>query len=369
MSNCFIILAAGQSKRFKSVKFKQYINYKNKPVFEHSLDKVIKSKLFKHIILVTNKTSYVQKKYLSKINVIKGGKERSDSSLIALKYAKRFKIKNVLIHDAARPDFSLKFVKRILLNLKKNKSVIPYVKVTDAIKYNYKNSIFNLNKENTLLTQTPQGFRFIDLYKLALLNRSNIQDEASLFIQNNIKVKFIPGELQNKKITYKNDIKNFINLYGIGFDVHRLVPQRKLYLGGLKIKSKLGTLGHSDGDPVLHAITDAILGACSKGDIGQKFSDRSKKFKNIRSTILLRKVTKEIKKNNFYINNLDINIITQTPKISKFKNKIIKSISNICEINENQINVKGKTTEKLGVIGKEKAIACEVIASITKHDE
>ena len=82
----------------------------------------------------------------------------------------------------------------------------------------------------------------------------------------------------------------------------------------------------------------------------------------------LKKRNAQEEKNNFIINNIDINIITQTPKISKYKNKIIKSVSNICEINENQINVKGKTTEKLGVIGKEKAIACEVIASIAKHD-
>ena len=112
-----------------------------------------------------------------------------------------------------------------------------------------------------------------------------------------------------------------------------------LYLGGLKIKSKLGTLGHSDGDPVLHAIIDAILGACRKGDIGQKFSDKNKKFKNIRSTILLKKIINEIKLEDYFINNLDVNIITQTPKISKYKNKIIKSISDICEISPNQINI------------------------------
>ena len=139
-------------------------------------------------------------------------------------------------------------------------------------------------------------------------------------------------------------------------------------MGGLKIKSSLGTLGHSDGDPVLHAITDAVLGACRKGDIGEKFSDKDKKFKNIRSTILLRNVIKEIKENNYHINNLDINIITQTPKISNLKKKLIKSISNICEISINQVNIKGKTTEKLGIIGKEKAIACEVIASVSKYD-
>ena len=174
--------------------------------------------------------------------------------------------------------------------------------------------------------------------------------------------------IKNNKITFDDDIKSQINYYGLGFDVHRLVQGRKLYLAGVKIKSKLGTLGHSDGDPVLHAITDSILGACRKGDIGQKFSDKEKKFKNIRSTILLEKVIKEVKKSDYYINNLDINIITQTPKISKIKKKLIKSISNICEISQDQINIKGKTTEKLGIIGKEKAIACEVIASVSRYD-
>ena len=157
--------------------------------------------------------------------------------------------------------------------------------------------------------------------------------------------------------------------FGIGFDVHKLVPKRNLYLGGLKIKSEFGTLGHSDGDPVLHAITDAILGACKMGDIGQKFSDKNKKFKGIRSTIFLKKVINEIKQKNYFINNIDVNIIVQTPKISKYKNKMIKLIASICEIEKDMINIKGKTTEKLGLIGKDKAIACEVITSVIKYDQ
>ena len=144
------------------------------------------------------------------------------------------------------------------------------------------------------------------------------------------------------------------------------MPNKKLYLGGIKIPSTLGTLGHSDGDPVLHAVIDAILGACSMGDIGEKFSDNNKKFKNIRSTILLAKIIKQTKNNSFLINNLDINIISQKPKIQKYKKKITNCIAKICEILPSQINIKGKTTEKLGIIGKEKAIACEVIASVIK---
>ena len=127
-------------------------------------------------------------------------------------------------------------------------------------------------------------------------------------------------------------------------------------------------MGHSDGDPVLHSITDAILGACKLGDIGQMFSDKSKKFKNIRSTILLRKVVDQIKSKGYFINNIDINIITQTPKINNLKNKMIVSIAKLCEISKDRINIKGKTTEKLGVIGNEKAIACEVITSVIKYD-
>jgi 2-C-methyl-D-erythritol 4-phosphate cytidylyltransferase / 2-C-methyl-D-erythritol 2,4-cyclodiphosphate synthase len=127
-------------------------------------------------------------------------------------------------------------------------------------------------------------------------------------------------------------------------------------------------LGHSDGDPVLHAITDSILGACNMGDIGEKFSDNDKKFKNIRSTILLDKIIKEIKTKGYLINNIDINIITQKPKIQKYKKQITNCIAKICDILPSQINIKGKTTEKLGLIGKEKAIACEVIASVIKND-
>ncbi len=198
-------------------------------------------------------------------------------------------------------------------------------------------------------------------------------DDISLYMDLN-KVKFIEGERNNFKITDKSDFENLKNIYktkqnvGIGFDVHKLVPKKKLFLAGLRVKSKLGTLGHSDGDPVLHAVTDAILGACKMGDIGQKFSDKSKKFKNIRSSILLEQVIKEIKSKGFLINNIDINIIAQTPKIKNLKNKMIKNIAKFCEISIDQINIKGKTTEKLGVIGKEKAIACEVITSVIKYD-
>ena len=142
MNNYFVILAAGKSKRFHRNLAKQFYNYKNKEIIDHSVEKSLNSKLFKKIIIVTNNLNHLRKKkYLKSIKVIKGGKERSDSSLIALRYIKKYKPKNVFIHDAARPNFSIKLLKNLSKNLKNNKAVIPVVSSKDSIKYKQKSNI------------------------------------------------------------------------------------------------------------------------------------------------------------------------------------------------------------------------------------
>ena len=166
MNNYFIILASGQSKRFNSKKPKQFNIYKNKPLFKHSLDKALKSKLFKKIIIVVNNKKQIKEKFNKNVLIIKGGKERSDSSLISLKFIRKFKPTNVLIHDAARPNFSIKLLKNLVTSLNKYKAVIPAIESKDSIKYKIKNQLFNLNRKNSILTQTPQAFRFKDLYYL-----------------------------------------------------------------------------------------------------------------------------------------------------------------------------------------------------------
>ena len=248
------------------------------------------------------------------------------------------------------------------------------MKLQDALKKkNKKNFFLNLKKDNFFLTQTPQCFNFKEILNLHIKNKSKYNGDDLSLIDNN-KIKLVKGEKRNFKITEKHDYEMLKDFYksnlkiGIGFDVHRLVKNRKLFLGGVRIPSPLGTLGHSDGDSVLHAIIDALLGACQMGDIGEKFSDKNKKFKNISSSYLMIKVIEEIKAKNYEINNLDVNIITETPKLKKFKNKIINNISKLCSLSEKKINVKAKTTEKLGVIGQEKAIAAEVIVSVIKYD-
>ena len=381
MSFCLIILAGGNSHRFKSNIGKPYQILAGKSLIEINVIKASKFKQIKKIILVYNKKDLKRVKLLKLNNVklIVGGRSRQQSTLNALKYLIRKKgISKVLIHDVARPNFSTKLLSSILRNMRNARAVVPKIKIQDAIKQVIESSkeeyIVGKKRDNLFLTQTPQAFNLKEIYHLHKTNSAKYKDDdISLYMDLN-NIKFIEGEKNNFKITDQSDFENLKKIYksqlnvGIGFDVHKLVPKRKLYLAGLEIKSPVGTLGHSDGDPVLHSITDAILGACKMGDIGQMFSDKSKKFKNIRSTILLEQIIKQTKLAGYFINNIDINIITQTPKIQKYKNKMIENISKICEISKKQINIKGKTTEKLGVIGKEKAIACEVIVSIVKYD-
>ena len=381
MSFCLIILAAGNSHRFRSNIGKPYQKITGKSLIEINVNKAREFKQIKKIILVYNKKDFkrVKSLKLKNVNLIPGGKTRQQSTFNALKYLVKQKEKlKVLIHDVARPNFSAKLLKSILKKMKNANAVVPKIKIQDAVKQIIDSSkeeyIVSKKRDNLFLTQTPQAFNLKEIYHLHKINSDKYKDDDISLYMNLNKVKFIEGEKSNFKITEKSDFENLKDIYkskqsvGIGFDVHRLVPNKKLFLAGLKIKSKLGTLGHSDGDPVLHSITDAILGACKMGDIGQMFPDKSKKFKNIRSTILLKEVIDQIKLKGYFVNNIDINIITQTPKIKNLKNKMIENIARLCEISKNQINIKGKTTEKLGVVGKEKAIACEVICSVIKYD-
>ena len=201
MNNYFVILAAGKSKRFHKKIPKQFYNYKNKEIIDHSIEKSVNSKLFKKILVVTNNINHFKKKKFNhSVKVITGGKERSDSSLKALKYLKKYKPNNILIHDAARPDFTIKLLRELLRHLKKNIAVIPYINSKDTIKYRIKNELYNLNRENTYLTQTPQAFKFKKLYELAINEKSKITDEATLFINKNRKSEKIEINIEGIKV-------------------------------------------------------------------------------------------------------------------------------------------------------------------------
>ena len=377
MTIFLILLAAGEGKRLKSDIPKPFITINNKTLLEHSVNTFKEFSEIKKIVIVYNKK---HRKYLNRLNLantikVIGGRSRQESTFKALKRIKKMNCEKVIIHDSARASTPKDLIKKMIYMLKKNHAVVPLIKGNDATKRVEKNMIFKNIKRNSLrFSQTPQGFTFKRIYEKHLenMNRS-IDDDAALFTNNAEKIKTILGSKKNFKITDREDLNIFKSLkksknyFGIGFDIHKMVKHRNLFLGGIKIPFDLGLEGHSDSDPVLHALIDSLLGACRLGDIGKLLSNKNRKYKNIRSTILLKKVIKIIKSENFSINNIDINIIAQKPSIKKYSNKMINLISKICEIKSNQINIKGKTTEKLGIIGNQKAIASEVITSVNKN--
>ena len=153
---------------------------------------------------------------------------------------------------------------------------------------------------------------------------------------------------------------------GFGYDVHRLVPERRLVLGGVEIEYELGLLGHSDADCLLHAICDALLGAGGLGDIGKHFPDTDRRFKDVSSLFLLKEVDKKLKKRGLEIINIDSTIVCQKPKLSPFIPKMVENISKAINLKRERINVKATTTEGLGFCGTSQGIACYAITSLKR---
>ncbi len=151
---------------------------------------------------------------------------------------------------------------------------------------------------------------------------------------------------------------------GLGYDVHALVPGRPLTLGGIRIPYLLGLQGHSDADVLLHAISDALLGAIADRDIGKHFPDTDPQYKNIQSTLLLKKVAAKVREKGFHIVNIDSTIVAQKPKLSDFIPRMVSEIAGVLDMDAGRVNVKATTTEGLGFTGRGEGIAAYAVALV-----
>tara|TARA_B100000989_G_scaffold180920_1_gene135999 strand:- start:405 stop:1544 length:1140 start_codon:yes stop_codon:yes gene_type:complete len=361
----FILLAGGDSLRFSSNSNKLLAKFKNKNLLVHNIE-FLKELKFKKITLVINNTKNADISNFIDLEIIKGGKTRSESVKNALDTSK-IRSKYVLIHDAARPLNSKKLINNIIKNLieKKYDCVVPYSNCTDTIVVNHK----NLDRENIKLIKTPQGFiKKKIIYLHNKYNKKKLTDDSQLFRydNNNYKIKYLLQNEINIKITYRDEL-NSLNklisnniLVGIGYDIHKTVMTNKnnlIRIGGANIKSKIKVISHSDGDVVLHAITDSILGALSQRDIGTYFPN-TKRNLNRNSIDFLNYALKKMTSKKMMINNIDIMIVSEKPKINPHFDKIINSISKLLKTDKNNLTIKATTNEKSGLIGRGNFIAC-----------
>ena len=375
MKNALIILAGGKGNRFSQKTPKQFYNSKNGNFLNTFLNNLDTKHIDIMIICIENKfiNKYLDSDILKKkIKILfsKPGKTRQESSYNSLKKIEKFKINNVLIHDAARPICSNKLINKIYFSLKKKDNAIPYIESSDrqiTIKNHIEKKVINI--------QTPQGFNYNLIYKLHnKYKKYNFKDDASLLQKFGHKINLIKGENTNIKITYQEDLvflkhfKKIIFKSGIGYDIHRFDNNTKkgLKLCGVRIPfSKL--IGHSDADVGYHAICDSIFGALSMRDIGYYFPNTNKVWKNKPSSTFVTFCKKKLDEKGYHIVNLDINFITEKPKISKYVNKMKKNISKILKIPSKIISIKATTNEKISFIGKGEGIAAESIIQITNE--
>jgi 2-C-methyl-D-erythritol 2,4-cyclodiphosphate synthase len=154
---------------------------------------------------------------------------------------------------------------------------------------------------------------------------------------------------------------------GFGYDVHAFVTGRPLFLGGIEIPYLLGLQGHSDADVLLHAICDALLGAIGEGDIGKHFPDTDSQYRDIRSTLLLKRVINKIKEKRFHLVNIDATIVAQKPKLSEFIPRMVKEIADVLEIEPGRVNVKATTAEGLGFAGRGEGIGAYAVALVEEN--
>ena len=369
MQTYCIILAAGNSKRFSDKKNKLFSNIYGSPLIFFTLINILKVFTKSEIFIVINKNlSKKHQSYLKTFtqnNLIIGGKSRFESLRNAIQCFE--KDANLLIHDAARPNINKNLIKKIKDEIESNNvySVVPYTDITDTLKNKKLNKYHSVKRSQFINTQTPQALKLNNVSrKIISSTRINVTDESEIFDKYKFKTKYLLGSNTNIKVTNKNDLSLIKKLLGHSiktgnaFDIHKISKGNFLSLGGIKFKSKYSLVGHSDGDVVIHSIIDVLLGSIGKKDIGYYFPSSNKLYKNINSVILLNEIYKRFKLKNILILNLDITIISEAIRLEKHKSSIRKNVSKLLNCPVSRVNIKAKSSDQIGIIGRSKGIAC-----------
>lgn len=300
--------------------------------------------------------------------VVQGGATRADSVRSGLAAAKG---QLVAIHDAARPFASAEIITAALQAAAESGAAAPAVPVKDTIKIADQDGKVVATPDRAMLyaVQTPQCFdRALYLQALEAVSgekASLVTDDCSLFELAGLPVTLTAGDYANLKITTKEDLQKEKTMrIGHGYDVHCLVEDRKLILGGVEVPYEKGLLGHSDADVLLHAVMDAVLGAAALGDIGQHFPDTDPAYKGADSLALTREVAKIIAAHGYKVGNIDATILCQRPKLAPHIPAMRQNIADAFGLPLDAVSVKATTEEHLGFTGEGLGIAAHAVALI-----
>ncbi|MDR2573817.1 MAG: 2-C-methyl-D-erythritol 4-phosphate cytidylyltransferase [Desulfovibrio sp.] len=379
-----LIMAAGGGSRLASAtggECKQMLLWRGIPLYLHSALAMSRSAVIGGLIFVFPETRVRQEEQrLRQLRnglglpwlATTGGGRRQDSvrrGLAALPPHTR----RVLVHDAARPFVRPALIRRVCEALEGNTAVIPALPVTDTIKTVANNLVcVTLPRGGLVAAQTPQGFEtglLSQAHERARERGLDVTDDASLMEEEGHSVRVIAGEPKNVKITYPEDLALLAEeparrpCTGMGHDVHRYGPGRPLILGGVRIPNGPEVEAHSDGDVLLHALMDALLGCAGLGDIGLHFPDSEARFENISSSALLSEVLQMTRRSGVFPTHADVTIVAQRPRISPWREEIHNNVARLLSLPGECVNIKAGTEEGMGFIGRGEGIKVYVVVS------
>ena len=379
-----IVLAAGAGRRMAYKENKIFIPLGRYSIIQRTLQNVAKLEGLKEIILVVadGEQDYMAEhiKVLEltvPIQIVLGGAERQDSVACGLK-AFDESTDIVLVHDGARPLASTEMFSAVAEAANIYGAATVGVPATDTIKrVDAEHAVIETLKRSELYQiQTPQGFQkelFTEAHEKAHDSNYLGTDDVSLVEYLGKPVHIVEGDYCNIKVTTPNDIavaKRYLGIedkrmrVGFGYDIHQLKAGRPCILGGVRIESELGPDGHSDADVLIHALMDAMLGAAGLRDIGYYFPPEDDQYKGISSMLLLEKVNSLLKERGLQAYNIDIMVISETPKLKPHIDTMKANLQSVLEIPLDRISIKATTNEMLGAIGRREGIAAQAVVSV-----
>lgn len=415
MSVCALIAAAGAGRRMRAGVNKVFLPLRGEPVLRHTLRAFELCDCVDDVIVIVAPGEVESTRSLvgtwgeiSRVRgVVAGGATRQESVLRGLGHLDAA-CEIVVVHDGARPLIRPCTVSRVVEAARTFGAAVVAVPVRDTTKVVRGGEVVTtLDRDTLWAAATPQAFRreiIEDAHRAGACEGVQATDDSMLVERTGVRVKVVQGEYANIKITTPEDLvvaeallgardeKTAHDLapaatepslgpvvgqapghavgpappirVGLGFDVHRLVPGRLLVLGGVVVPFDLGLEGHSDADVILHAIADAILGACGLGDIGHLFPDTDPAFAGISSTVILEKVRDLASEAGFVVNNVDAMLLAERPRIAGHVSAMRATVARILHVPVERVSIKATTMEGMGFVGRGEGMACYATCSV-----
>jgi 2-C-methyl-D-erythritol 4-phosphate cytidylyltransferase / 2-C-methyl-D-erythritol 2,4-cyclodiphosphate synthase len=382
-----IIAAGGRGARLGADRPKQLLALGGRTILDRSVDAFVAHPRIDEVVIVAPADLVAELRAAwatapKPVSVVAGGERRQDS--VANGFAAvEDRVDVVLIHDAARPFVSADVIARTLEAAAECGAAVAALPSSDTVKLAVDDRMVpptverTIPRERVYLAQTPQGFR-ADVLRRAIdagRSRDTATDEAALAEAAGVAVRLVAGDPANLKITTRADLEVAAAMIegdrerprmrvGTGYDLHRLVEGRPLILGGVTVAHTHGLAGHSDADVLAHAVTDAVLGAVSQGDIGRHFPDTDPRWKGADSLALLAHAVSLVREAGYRVENVDAVIIAERPKLLPYMPAIRARLAEILCVDVGRVSVKGKTNEGIGELGRGEAMAVHAVALV-----